>query len=245
MSLLWRHQLRSLSCTLSIRWCNALLFVASLESFLCRMVGNPSISSDIDVHRQAFRKGHLLQGEHCSTNAASLFTLRQRSSPEVRMQVLQRFKPPREGEEDYSALLISFCRKMKQQQDQQMLQNRMPPNMPVAPQVQFQPVMQTFPQRVPQQQPSRPTFRGDNANNYALEGFRQRYPMDDRAFDFLKNAPPSIQSEILERFAPQREDTDFSALIIGFAKKCREAQRAAPMLAKRPRLFWGAFAFAC
>lgn len=75
-----------------------------------------------------------------------------------------------------------------------------------------------------------------NANTYALEGFRQRYPMDDRAFDFLKCASAFVQQEVLERFSPQKQDSDYSALIISFAKKCREREPAMSA-AKRPRMF--------
>lgn len=154
----------------------------------------------------------------------------QRASAEVRIQVLRSFKPPREGEPDYSALLISFAKKVKDQSQHSRMTPHIPtpgpnpvPQWPVQPpRVQHTQPIPVYAHELPR--PPRPTL-GGNANNYALDGFRQKYPMDDRAFDFLKNAPPNVQAEVLERFSPQRQDTDYSALIISFAKKCREVPR--------------------
>ena len=46
---------------------------------------------------------------------------RQKSPPEVRQQVIENFKPPREGEADYSALLITFCKKMRENSQRMQL----------------------------------------------------------------------------------------------------------------------------
>jgi len=200
----------------------------------------------------------------------------QSSPPEVRRQVLHSFKPKQEGEADYSALLISFCKKLRQDQ-------RAPgptpgahvsfgagmPGMHGMPFEQFSTWSPTWHQP-PQPPPPRPRsdrgcggygggggcggcggcgggggyggYGGYGGGGYggqgeeqALRMFRQRYPMDDRAFDFLVSAQPWVRQEVLEKFAPQRQDSDYSALIISFAKKCREREQSGG-LEKRPRL---------
>ena len=187
--------------------------------------------------------------------------LRQSSPPEVRRQVLQSFKPPREGEADYSALLISFCKKMREQRPMQQVATVAHlgkgggydvslQNIAAAPWHQ-PPWHQPFHQPPPPP-PPRGGFRGGERLGYGdgfggfeqraqgdyvqLQMFRQRYPMDERAFEFLKNAQPWVRQEVLEKFAPQRQDSDYSALVISFAKKCREREQAGGLEAKRPRL---------
>ncbi|CAE8609801.1 unnamed protein product [Polarella glacialis] len=63
--------------------------------------------------------------------------------------------------------------------------------------------------------------RGRSAEEEALQGFRRRFPMDERAFNYLADCPPEVQREMLDTFAPPREDSDYSALVISLAKKCR------------------------
>ena len=166
---------------------------------------------------------------------------RQKSPPEVRQQVIENFKPPREGEADYSALLITFCKKMRENSQRMQLHLPQPDygaDYSSMAHASFQAMQQGAFNQAPPARPSQvsqASFSFDSAYNYALEAFRQRFPMDDRCFDFLKNAAPEIQQEVVEKFSPQRQDTDYSALIISFAKKLREREQAA-MQAKRPRL---------
>lgn len=173
----------------------------------------------------------------------------QKLPPDVRIHVLQNFKPPQEGESDYSALVISYCKKTREAMHPPMHQPmHHPMHQPMQPMHQVPQGYQgrpSLPQRAPWSQPDPAPVapRGlmgasdSNANIYALEGFRQRYPMDDRAFDFLKCAPAFVQQQVLEHFNPQRKDeADYSALIISFAKKCREREQA-NFAAKRPRMF--------
>jgi len=165
----------------------------------------------------------------------------QRLPPEVRIHVLQNFKPPREGEADYSALLMSFGKKTRENQQFRVQPLQQPATAPAPAYTYETRHIQQVPARAPERpqwNPPAPRRAESNTNTYALEGFRQRYPMDDRAFDFLKCASASTQQEVLERFAPQRQDSDYSALIISFAKKCREREQAQPSFAaKRPRMF--------
>jgi len=52
-----------------------------------------------------------------------------------------------------------------------------------------------------------------------LERFRRRYPMDDRAFDQLLDAPPDAQAAFLKGFKARREDEDdYSGLIVSFLR---------------------------
>merc|ERR1719491_2445735 len=47
--------------------------------------------------------------------------------------------------------------------------------------------------------------------------------MDDRAFAYLSETPVGALMEIFETFRPKRlDDTDYSAPVITYAKKCRE-----------------------
>mmetsp|Transcript_118413 Transcript_118413/g.339951 ORF Transcript_118413/g.339951 Transcript_118413/m.339951 type:complete len:588 (+) Transcript_118413:217-1980(+) len=55
-----------------------------------------------------------------------------------------------------------------------------------------------------------------------IEGFRLRYPMDDRAFDFLCSSPREVQERVLESFVPQRpDDSDFSRPMTAYIRACR------------------------
>lgn len=59
----------------------------------------------------------------------------------------------------------------------------------------------------------------------AFEDFRRRYPVDERAWEFLISSPPSVQTEVLETFRPKREgEADYSRLVTTFVKRCRLAQ---------------------
>lgn len=136
------------------------------------------------------------------------------SSPlEVQLQVVNTFSPPREGECDYSALLISFTRKCRSQHGGPMLAppQVMPPN----------PGRLMFNNGVgPCSFP--PFVQWRHGGMSELDGFRFRYPMDDRAFLYLSESPPEARRRVLETFIPPRiNDTDYSAPVIAYAKACR------------------------
>lgn len=181
----------------------------------------------------------------------------QKTTPEVLKYVMENFKPPREGEDDYSALLITYCKRCK---------NNPPAAAPAFPfrggaALPFRssggygaaalPVRGSFgkgsfasplPQTPRYQQPQGKAFGkgspikgsgkghgsfggksagGSKGNDRALHDFRRRIPMDDRAFLYLQESSAAVQREVLATFAPPREDTDYSALVIGFSKRCR------------------------
>eukprot|EP00930_Biecheleria_cincta_P026264 TRINITY_DN18534_c0_g1_i2.p1 TRINITY_DN18534_c0_g1~~TRINITY_DN18534_c0_g1_i2.p1 ORF type:complete len:503 (+),score=99.36 TRINITY_DN18534_c0_g1_i2:29-1537(+) len=55
-----------------------------------------------------------------------------------------------------------------------------------------------------------------------LSSFRERYPMDDRAFDFLSSSSPSVKERVLRSFNPRStSDSDYSGLVTSFVRKVR------------------------
>lgn len=172
----------------------------------------------------------------------------QKASPEVLKYVMENFKPPVEGEADYSALLITYCKRCK---SNPAVAGPAPqtaygfPAMPIRSGIAAMPIRSStgnggygkggfaspLPQ-TPRYQPMHSTGKGQgsfggrpaggfNGNDRALQDFRRRIPMDDRAFAYLQESSAAVQREVLETFAPQREDSDYSALVIGFTKRCR------------------------
>jgi len=232
----------------------------------------------------------------------------QTSNPDVRRYVMRNFKPPREGEADYSALLITYCKNCRNN----MQSNRMQGGMPSGMQgmqggmgmggaqwskggVSGMPGAQNWAAW------GKGGWEGGNSTGWdgswsacggctggcgacgacgtsgcggcaygcagcgcgacgacgacggcggccgcgafngcqpgpidqtALWSFRQRYPMDDGAFQFLCNAPAHAQQMVIDSFAPNRQDSDYSALVINFTKRCAQGQPPV----KRPRL---------
>lgn len=76
----------------------------------------------------------------------------------------------------------------------------------------------------------------------SLEDFRFAYPMDDRAFDFLKKLPKETSAKVMAEFRPAARSTfedpvrDFSKQITSFVKVCTGDHRgsgAIPPVAKR------------
>lgn len=98
----------------------------------------------------------------------------------VQKSVLNQFRPKREGESDYSALVASFVRAVMHRHSQAQLQPRA-------------------------------------ANS--LADFRERYPMDDRAFAVLERTSSGVQNTVLADFRPRREgESDYSALVMAFIR---------------------------
>eukprot|EP00435_Cladocopium_sp_Y103_P024264 s946_g5.t4 len=64
---------------------------------------------------------------------------------------------------------------------------------------------------------SKPHMDSNCISRAKLDGFRERYPMDDRAFEYLCTAGTDLQSEVLRNFAPKNEnETDYSRQITAF-----------------------------
>lgn len=53
-----------------------------------------------------------------------------------------------------------------------------------------------------------------------LQMFRRRFPMDDRAFDYLQSAPGEVQTRVLNTFKPPSVQDDYSRLVTAHTKFC-------------------------
>lgn len=127
------------------------------------------------------------------------------SPPEVQLAVLRNFQPQREGEADYSALLISFAKRCRQSVTQ------------------MGPAGGGFAQ--PGGYAAAP--RGPPLPRPDLEGFLARYPMDENAFAYLQRSPAEVQHQVVNTFTPKRmDDHDFSAPVTAYAKLCRNRHEA-------------------
>lgn len=58
-----------------------------------------------------------------------------------------------------------------------------------------------------------------------LELFRNSYPMDQRAFDYLKSSPPEVQERVITTFKVDREQTDYSRAITAHVRFCVKRHR--------------------
>lgn len=118
------------------------------------------------------------------------------AAPEVQQSVIAQFKPRREGEDDYSALVATFVRSIQIRQTGHWSGDAAADR----------------------------GFRQEKAHvvendQSALAAFRDRYPMDDRAHESLQNAAAHIRSTVLSTFRPRREgEDDYSALIMSFTR---------------------------
>eukprot|EP00930_Biecheleria_cincta_P087434 TRINITY_DN76665_c0_g1_i1.p1 TRINITY_DN76665_c0_g1~~TRINITY_DN76665_c0_g1_i1.p1 ORF type:complete len:705 (-),score=109.87 TRINITY_DN76665_c0_g1_i1:60-2174(-) len=121
------------------------------------------------------------------------FNFLEQADPAVQETFLSEFSPKREGESDYSAPVTSYIKAVK---------NRTGGS------------------------PAAGGWSGGRASGAGaynmLETFRRRYPMDDRAFDFLSGSTPEVQREVIERFKPKQEgEADYSGLITTFVRSMR------------------------
>jgi len=148
------------------------------------------------------------------------------SSGEVQQQVICDFRPPREGEGDYSALLISFtkrCRTAAAMPERTGTSMWMPAHSQLhVPQSQAPPPPPApfFALQVPEAPDSLSRVYVDAE----MDAFRQRFPMDEQAASYLMTSSPDVRTSVLRNFRPPREgDSDYSALLIAFTKRCRLA----------------------
>lgn len=133
------------------------------------------------------------------------------SAPDAQIQAIRTFRPPREGEADYSALFITYTKRCRQTAPAQFA--------PPPPQAVRGGYGHGMVRHGAQGGYAPPPRRPPQVD---LEGFRQRYPMDDRAFVYLQESLPEVQRQIVETFVPKRAvDVDFSAPIVAYAKLCR------------------------
>ncbi|OLQ02832.1 hypothetical protein AK812_SmicGene14280 [Symbiodinium microadriaticum] len=132
-----------------------------------------------------------------SDEAAWAYLLK--SPIEVQKEVLRDFKPKMEGQDDYSALVISFCKRRRQ--------------------------VATQPSHYPQQVHTSPEIIEERRSMEGMvQELRTRYPFDDAAYNYIMASLPVVIREVLNSFKPPKEgEADYSALVISFAKKCRQS----------------------
>lgn len=62
-----------------------------------------------------------------------------------------------------------------------------------------------------------------------IAAFRDRYPMDERALEYLTSSPAAAQHKVLSEFKPRNEgEPDYSSLITSLVKKARQTVSAGP-----------------
>lgn len=129
--------------------------------------------------------------------------------PEVRREFLRTFKPKREGEDDYSALVATYMRCIIKRRE----------------------VSRGAPQRGGISLRDRDDrnrgcgrdgkrdSRDEHSSANFLNDFRSHYPMDEKAFSILGRAALSIQKKVTSEFKPKREgEDDYSALVMAFVR---------------------------
>merc|ERR1712176_333867 len=74
----------------------------------------------------------------------------------------------------------------------------------------------------------RPDFESTGSGRQAqrlqdkLDSFLHRYPVDERAMDYLNSCWPEVIERVVREFVPKQEgDRDYSAIITSFTKRIR------------------------
>uniref|UniRef100_A0A7S2BY87 Uncharacterized protein n=1 Tax=Alexandrium andersonii TaxID=327968 RepID=A0A7S2BY87_9DINO len=131
---------------------------------------------------------------------------------EVQNVVLNRFKPRREGDDDYSALVMTFVRAIMNRRE----------NGPRRPQNRDrdEDCDERASTRRDRARDGDPEDDGDErGDSTSLTSFRSRYPMDERAYQALQQAPSAVQDVVIGDFKPRREgEDDYSALVMSFVR---------------------------
>jgi len=165
------------------------------------------------------------------------------SSPEVQEKVLREFQPMHEGEASYSKLFTAFvnkCRTFVANNNgivdaathssgvdcmQSIPLDSSTAVGAIVDNRSAEVLVDQFGGSVTQVSSGSITALGDqqvNDPSLDLDEFRLRFPMDERAFDFLATAPREVQERVLETFVPQRlDDTDFSAPVTAYVRSLR------------------------
>eukprot|EP00419_Tripos_fusus_P007859 CAMPEP_0172676216 /NCGR_PEP_ID=MMETSP1074-20121228/13808_1 /TAXON_ID=2916 /ORGANISM="Ceratium fusus, Strain PA161109" /LENGTH=600 /DNA_ID=CAMNT_0013493823 /DNA_START=150 /DNA_END=1948 /DNA_ORIENTATION=- len=165
------------------------------------------------------------------------------SSTEVQEKVLREFQPMHEGEASYSKLFTAFvnkCRTFVANNNgivdaaactsgvdcmQSLPVDGSTTLGAIVDNSSAELLVDQYGSSVAQVNSGSMTVLGDQQVNESaldLEEFRLRFPMDERAFDFLATAPREVQERVLETFVPQRlDDTDFSAPVTAYVRSLR------------------------
>mmetsp|Transcript_13379 Transcript_13379/g.31396 ORF Transcript_13379/g.31396 Transcript_13379/m.31396 type:complete len:616 (-) Transcript_13379:145-1992(-) len=168
------------------------------------------------------------------------FSILAAANGEVQRTVLTRFKPRSEGDDDYSALVMSFLRSIQMRmatpgpgggapskvwrdaRHGDCSEERSPHRGRSA-----DPARKRDDRPVPQGRSASRSRSRSPGRERALNEFRMRYPMDERAFGNFQLAPSSVQDVVMSDFKPRREgEEDYSALVMAFVRAVQA--RAAP-----------------
>mmetsp|Transcript_32096 Transcript_32096/g.75342 ORF Transcript_32096/g.75342 Transcript_32096/m.75342 type:complete len:561 (+) Transcript_32096:42-1724(+) len=125
------------------------------------------------------------------------------SEPHVVARVLNEFRPAREGDRDYSAVLTSFIKRIRAQSSGYDAMGGHPARSSTA----------------------RPGVPGRSLADMPIElqELLMRYPVDERAMEFIASAPEAVQMRVAKEFRPHHEgQADYSALLTSFVKKCMD-----------------------
>lgn len=116
------------------------------------------------------------------------------SSGYVQARIVTEFRPRNENDTDYSAPVTSFVKRTRGTEETALMGAAAYSG-----------------------ETSKRSRRGPHPDQ--LEEFKQRFPMDDRAWEFLQNAAPDVQERMLSDFKPKNElDVDFSAAVTAFVR---------------------------
>lgn len=140
------------------------------------------------------------------------------SPPAVQLKVLREFQPLRHGENSYSGLFTSFLKKCRATLGGGDAGGYGSKHVY---ETEFSGVAEESPE---EQLLGSIALELDSlhAEILDLEGFRAKFPMDDRAFDYLCRAPGEVQARVLESFMPPRlDDSDFSAPVTAYIRSLR------------------------
>jgi len=134
--------------------------------------------------------------------------------PQVQMKVMREFKPRSSGESNYSALLTTFTKKCM---DAPALEAPSPAPAPL-----LQPLLALAPPAI--------TPTSDTSGNLTpalakeLEAFLAKYPIDDRALEYLTSSSAEVLTKVFAEFQPYRTgESGYSAILTAFVKKCRSS----------------------
>mmetsp|Transcript_81793 Transcript_81793/g.226604 ORF Transcript_81793/g.226604 Transcript_81793/m.226604 type:complete len:598 (-) Transcript_81793:243-2036(-) len=170
------------------------------------------------------------------------------SSATVVAHVLRDFRPPHEGEADYSRLLTTYVKRIRSHYmgvgdiaggqapvigpataAGSLLSRWRPAGLPAPSLAASLPGIVTTPQM--------PDKVAEVDLVEAVQAFVQKYPADDRAYNLLVNASPAVQLRVLREFRPHRlGDSDYSALLTTFTKKCIDQDAQGAAVAQQPGL---------
>mmetsp|Transcript_79277 Transcript_79277/g.156976 ORF Transcript_79277/g.156976 Transcript_79277/m.156976 type:complete len:817 (-) Transcript_79277:134-2584(-) len=142
------------------------------------------------------------------------------SNTEVRRRVLTEFQPPRGGiEGDHSKSITAFVRRCKED-DKRRCHDDDKRHSPAEAQIGA-------------------GIGGCEITN--LAEFRQKFPFDDRAFEYIQQCRPEVRQRVLTEFKPSLSGStkDYSKSITAFVRRCkdediRRCREAATMVAPTP-----------